>query len=113
MIWVFWGALLGAALGSFWAASWWRFHNHMGIGGRSVCSFCGEELPGKLNIPLVSWLWLRGRSRCCDHPLDRQDFLYEVGGLLLGAAVGFLGGPLALLGLLLLVLLGAGALQLR
>jgi leader peptidase (prepilin peptidase)/N-methyltransferase len=32
---------------------------------RSVCDFCGKQLNWFDNIPVVSWLWLRGKSGCC------------------------------------------------
>jgi len=33
--------------------------------GRSMCSYCHHELAAKDLIPLVSWLWLRGKCRYC------------------------------------------------
>jgi prepilin signal peptidase PulO-like enzyme (type II secretory pathway) len=32
---------------------------------RSVCDFCGNQLNWYDNIPVMSWLWLGGKSRCC------------------------------------------------
>jgi len=31
----------------------------------SQCPKCGFSIPWRLNIPIVSWLWLRGRCRQC------------------------------------------------
>lgn len=33
--------------------------------GRSYCPCCGEKIPARHNIPLFSWIYLRGKSACC------------------------------------------------
>lgn len=35
------------------------------LGGHSRCSSCGEPVRAAHNIPVLSWLLLRGRCRCC------------------------------------------------
>jgi prepilin signal peptidase PulO-like enzyme (type II secretory pathway) len=37
--------------------------------GRSMCSHCYHPLAAKDLIPVVSWLWLRGKCRYCGHPI--------------------------------------------
>ncbi|GAA3637611.1 A24 family peptidase [Kineosporia mesophila] len=37
---------------------------------RSACPTCGRPISGFDNIPVLSWLLLRGRSRCCDEPIS-------------------------------------------
>ncbi len=37
---------------------------------RSACSSCGHTLSAAENIPVVSWLWLRGRCRHCRAPIS-------------------------------------------
>lgn len=37
--------------------------------GRSHCPHCGTEIPWRHNIPLLSWLLLRGRGACCQKPI--------------------------------------------
>lgn len=32
---------------------------------RSVCPKCGATIPAVRNIPIVSWILLRGRAKCC------------------------------------------------
>ena len=49
----------------------------------SHCPHCGYSIPWHLNIPLVTWLWLRGRCANCKAPISPRYFLVE---LLTGAA---------------------------
>jgi len=56
----------------------------------SHCPHCRYAIPWFLNIPLVTWLYLRGRCRNCDAPISPRYFLVE---LLTGLA--FLGCWLA------------------
>lgn len=43
----------------------------------SACPHCRRPIAMKDNIPLLSWLWLRGRACCCRQPLSRQYPLIE------------------------------------
>jgi leader peptidase (prepilin peptidase)/N-methyltransferase len=45
---------------------------------RSHCDHCGKLIPFYLNIPILSWFLLRGKSRCCHRPLSIQYPLIEV-----------------------------------
>jgi leader peptidase (prepilin peptidase)/N-methyltransferase len=58
---------------------------------RSRCPSCGRQLSAWENVPLVSWLALRGRCRTCDWPIPVRYPLVE---LLTGALFG-LSGALA------------------
>lgn len=33
--------------------------------GRSHCPCCGDQLPWYVNVPVFSWLILRGKAKCC------------------------------------------------
>lgn len=46
---------------------------------RSVCDFCGKQLNWFDNIPVISWLILKGRSRCCGKKLPVAYPLVEIG----------------------------------
>lgn len=81
------GALLGACLGSFIATlalrttSGWR---GMWL-GRSRCPSCGRALALPDLVPLLSWLWLRGRCRSCAAPLGSWYPLVELAAAAVGA----------------------------
>lgn len=40
------------------------------VHGRSMCMHCGHELASKDLIPVLSWVYLRGKCRYCRHPID-------------------------------------------
>lgn len=39
------------------------------LGGRSFCDSCGKQLYWYENIPVMSWLIQKGKTRCCDKKL--------------------------------------------
>ena len=45
---------------------------------RSACPHCGHPISALENIPLVSWLWLRGRCRVCQAPISARYPLVEL-----------------------------------
>ncbi|MBM3824342.1 MAG: prepilin peptidase [Verrucomicrobia bacterium] len=45
---------------------------------RSRCPHCGYSIPWALNVPLVTWLFLRGRCRSCQEPIAARYFLVEL-----------------------------------
>jgi leader peptidase (prepilin peptidase) / N-methyltransferase len=47
--------------------------------GRSRCPHCGEQIAARDNLPVVSWLLLRGRCRSCGEPISPRYPLTEVG----------------------------------
>jgi len=53
---------------------------------RSACPHCGHTIPGWLNVPLLSWLMLRGRCHQCKKPISVRYPLVEA---LTGAAFAF------------------------
>src|SRR5258705_9063272 len=57
----------------------------------SHCPHCKYSIPWYLNIPLVTWLWLRGRCRNCRAPISVRYFLVELltGLLFLGCWLRF------------------------
>jgi leader peptidase (prepilin peptidase)/N-methyltransferase len=52
------------------------------VGPRSRCTTCGSQIAAYDNIPVFSWVILRGRSRCCG---DRISARYPLTELSLGA----------------------------
>jgi leader peptidase (prepilin peptidase) / N-methyltransferase len=53
------------------------------VGPRSVCDTCGAQIAAYDNIPVVSWIVLRGRCRSCG---ARIPLLYPLVELTVGAA---------------------------
>lgn len=68
----------------------------------SHCPRCGCRIPLALNIPLVTWLWLRGRCAGCGEGIPVRYWLVEVltAGVFLGTWLGFGRGEPALAGAL-------------
>jgi leader peptidase (prepilin peptidase)/N-methyltransferase len=84
--------VLGAVIGSFVTVVAHRVPRKEGfVTGRSRCPSCGQEIGARDNIPLVSWLLLRGRCRACGEPISKLYPLTE-----LGLGVLYLGTFLAL-----------------
>lgn len=90
----FWSAVFfvfGCIVGSFLNVCIHRLPRGQSIvSPPSHCPHCNYSIPWYLNIPLVTWLWLRGRCRNCGAPISARYFLVE---LLTGLA--FLGSWLA------------------
>jgi len=63
------------------------------MGGRSNCPCCGTPIPAYLNIPIFSWLLLRGKSKCCKKSIKFQYLGYEVFGAVLFGSIGLTIGP--------------------
>ena len=53
------------------------------VGPRSRCTSCGAQIAAYDNVPLLSWLWLRGRCRRCGEAISARYPAIEFG---LGAA---------------------------
>ncbi len=60
---------------------------------RSACPSCGHTLSAAENIPVLSWLWLRGRCRHCRAPISaRYPAVELLTALLSGLVIWQLGG---------------------
>ncbi|MFZ3042326.1 MAG: A24 family peptidase [Thiobacillus sp.] len=71
---------------------------------RSACPQCGHRITALENIPLLSWLWLRGRCSACSAPIGARYPLVELLTALLSAAAAWKWGvSVQTLGALLLV----------
>src|SRR6188472_4150935 len=58
------------------------------VGPRSRCPACGAQIAAYDNVPVLSWLLLRGRARCCGAPISARYPLTELCvGLLFAATV--------------------------
>jgi leader peptidase (prepilin peptidase)/N-methyltransferase len=81
--------VLGLVAGSFATAVAHRVPRGISIAGpRSQCPACGTQIAAYDNVPLLSWLLLRGRARCCGAEIAPLYPLTELAsGLLFAAAV--------------------------
>lgn len=85
--------LIGACIGSFLNVVIYRVPLGLSVNEpkRSFCPKCKSPIPLRLNIPLVSWLWLRGKCSNCKAPISFRYFAVELLTALLFAAIwGFL-----------------------
>lgn len=72
----------GAIVASFWALVAYRVTRNMGwVKGRSVCDCCRHQIAWWQNIPVLSYILLRGRCRYCRARIEVSYFIWE---LLLG-----------------------------
>lgn len=79
-------ALIGAAMGSFLSLITYRFiHEQPLLGARSCCASCGKTLGVRDLIPIASWVFLRGKARCCGARISVRYPLMEL-ACALGAA---------------------------
>jgi leader peptidase (prepilin peptidase) / N-methyltransferase len=79
----------GLVAGSFATAVAHRVPRGLSIAGpRSQCTACGAQIAAYDNVPVFSWLLLRGRARCCGAPISPRYPLTELGlGALFAATV--------------------------
>jgi leader peptidase (prepilin peptidase)/N-methyltransferase len=72
--------LFGSCVGSFLNVVIYRVPLGMSVNEpkRSFCPKCKEGIPMWLNLPMVSWLWLRGKCRNCKTPISFRYFGVEL-----------------------------------
>ena len=86
--------LLGAVLGSFFNVVIWRLpRGESLVAPRSACPSCGEQIRSLDNVPLLSWMLLRGRCRGCRTAISGRYPLVEGLTALLLVAVVLAKGP--------------------
>jgi leader peptidase (prepilin peptidase)/N-methyltransferase len=100
-LWPLLGALAGLVAGSFLATVALRWPAGRPITGRSACDGCGSPLGVVELVPILSFLWLRGRCRRCGAAIDRRHPAFELAAALIGAmALAAVPGPAGLAGAL-------------
>ncbi len=71
--------LAGLAAGSFATAVAHRVPREMSlVFARSECPACGTPIAARDNVPVLGWLVLRGRARCCGAPISLRYPLTEL-----------------------------------
>lgn len=85
--------IIGACLGSFLCCQARRLHlrtsdskARQSLGSRSVCLNCHRRLKWFDNLPIISWIFLRGKCRYCRHKIGIAEVLSEF-----GLGLGFVG----------------------
>jgi leader peptidase (prepilin peptidase)/N-methyltransferase len=79
-----WGALWG----SFVNVVVYRVPREMSVvRPASHCPGCGAPVAARDNVPIVSWLLLRGKARCCGVPISPRYLVVEALSGLLALAV--------------------------
>jgi leader peptidase (prepilin peptidase)/N-methyltransferase len=72
-------ALLGLAIGSFLNVVIYRAPRDESVAfPPSHCPACGHRLTPMENLPLLSWLWQRGRCKSCHEPISARYPLVEL-----------------------------------
>ncbi len=97
--------ILGACFGSFLCCQARRLHYRLkntsstkksakksrsttNLGSRSVCLSCHRQLKWYENIPIFSWLFLKGKCRSCGKKIGIAELLSEVGVATAFALIG-------------------------
>jgi leader peptidase (prepilin peptidase)/N-methyltransferase len=92
------GAALGLAVGSFLNVVAHRVpQGHSVVRPASACPGCGAAIRSRDNVPVVSWVLLRGRCRDCGAAISLRYPLVEAGTALLFAATALVIGAQAVL----------------
>lgn len=88
--------LLGLAIGSFLNVVVWRLPRGESLSSPpSACPRCHHVIRRRDNVPVLSWLILRGRCRDCAEPISRRYPLVELGTGLFFAGVTVWAGVFA------------------
>lgn len=87
--------LLGACIGSFLNVVIYRVPLNMSVNEpkRSFCPKCKSDIPMWLNLPLISWLWLRGKCANCRVSIPFRYFGVELLTAILFAAAAWFFAP--------------------
>ena len=85
--------IFGLLIGSFLNVVVWRVpRGESVVHPPSHCPMCNKPIAPRDNVPLLSWLLLRGRCRGCDAPISpRYPVVELVTGLLFAVFAGWFG----------------------
>jgi len=69
--------IIGLIIGSFTNCFIWRIHREESFGGRSYCPKCRQLIAWYDNIPIFSFIFLKGRCRHCHQTISWQYPIVE------------------------------------
>lgn len=89
-------AVPGALIGSFLNVVIYRVpRGESVISPPSHCPNCGKQIRGYDNVPVLAWLWLRGRCRDCGNPISIRYPVVELGtAVFFGLVAWMLAAPI-------------------
>jgi len=74
------GVIVGLALGSFLNVVVYRTPRHLSVvRPASFCPTCRTEIQNRDNVPVLAWIWLRGKCRNCKQPISWRYPAVEAG----------------------------------
>ncbi len=80
--------LFGACWGSFFNVAIYRWPLGLSVvSPPSHCPSCNARIPPWLNMPIIGYVLLRGKTACCGNPLSPRYPIVELLGGVLGIAV--------------------------
>src|SRR5258708_17287905 len=97
MILIVFSLLIGLVFGSFFGCCIYRLPREVSIlkPALSFCLVCQNTIGWRYNIPVLSWLWLRGRCHECGERISPRYLLVEtITGIFFAAACWRFGFPL-------------------
>ena len=79
-IWIIPAVMIGACIGSFLNVVIYRLPLGMSVNkpNRSFCPLCKNQLTMLQNMPIVSWLFLRGKCAHCSAPIPFRYIAVEI-----------------------------------
>lgn len=75
---IFFIFLIGLIIGSFLNCFLWRIHENEGLWNRSYCPKCRRQIEWYDNVPILSFIFLRGHCRHCHQSISIQYPLVEL-----------------------------------